>query len=175
MDKLKKVSISFFLFILSPNISVAQSILSGEEINKRVINAARKYQDAISCSEIPIKPKDVVPLVSLKSTEERFMVAYAVLWVGDIGCSGGTGSAGSYISIVGVAFDDYFYVDPSRSSPQVEFGGPAKLITKISRYSHDTLLVEGKKASQNDPNCCPSINVKYKLKADAKGNWKLFK
>ena len=79
----------------------AESALSTAEVAGKVIVAATNYAKAISsCNSAKIEPRDIATLVP----EEK----YAVLWYGDIGCAGGSGTSTLNITIVNVgAVDTY--------------------------------------------------------------------
>ena len=98
---------------------------------------------------------------------------YAVLWMGDMGCSGGAGSTSTYISIVTPGFGDFYVVDPLQSSPAIQFESPVSGVDRIVGNTNDSLILEGMEYGLKDPNCCPTIKVRFTLRVDEKGNWKL--
>lgn len=98
---------------------------------------------------------------------------YAVLWTGDIGCAGGSGTNGTNIAMVSIGSGDSFFVDPTRSSPAIDFDSPTRYVDRLVGNTRDSLILEGHEYGANDSNCCPSINLRFTLRLDAKGNWKL--
>jgi len=154
-------------------LALAQNAPSVQEITKQIIKSAKSYQNAISCSDVEISPKDIAALTPYKTIDDRMDAKYAVLWVGDVGCAGGSGTTGTNISIVTVSIGDSFVVDPHLSSPIIQFESPVRMVSRIVGNTRDTLILEGKEYSDNDANCCPSITVRFTLRVDEKGNWKL--
>jgi hypothetical protein len=55
----------------------------------------------------------------------------------------------------------------------VQFESPVRGISRIVGNTRDTLILEGKEYADSDPNCCPSITLRFTLRVDDKGNWKL--
>jgi hypothetical protein len=98
---------------------------------------------------------------------------YAVLWAGDIGCAGGSGSEETNLSIVTISTGDSYVVAPLLSSPVIQFESPVRFVERIVGNTRDSLILEGKEHGLKDANCCPSIPVRFTLRADEKGNWKL--
>lgn len=168
----KKLYIALLLATAISSVS-AQSALPVAEITKGVLKAAKSYQVAIACADVDIKPKDIAALTPYKSFDDRLDASYAVLWSGDVGCAGGSGTSSTNISIVRVGGGDSFYVDPAFSSPQIQFDLPVRYVERIVGNTKDSLILEGKEYGPNDSNCCPSINMRFTLRADDKGNWKL--
>jgi len=153
--------------------SFAQSAPPVQEITKQIIKSVTNYGNAISCPGVTVEPKQIAALVPYKSIEYRMDAKYAVLWSGDIGCFGGSGTEGTNVSIVTISIGDSYIVDPLQSSPAVQFESPVRHIERIVGNTTDSLILEGKEFGPNDPNCCPSIKVRFTLRVDEKGNWKL--
>ncbi len=153
----------------------AQNAPSTQEITKKIIKSVTSYADAISCSDLdtPTNPKRIVALSPYTNFDDRENAKYAVLWEGDIGCAGGTGTASTNIAIVTVGAGDSFLVDPSQSSPSITFDSLTRYVDKIVGNTRESLTLEGKEHGPNDPMCCPSVKVRFTLQSDAKGNWKL--
>lgn len=169
---MKRLLVTIAGFCVMP-LALAQNAPSVQEITKQIIKSAKGYQNAISCSDAEITPKDIAALTPYKTIDERMDAKYAVLWIGDIGCAGGSGTSGTNVSIVTVGMGDSFVVDPHLSSPIIQFETPVRTITRIVGNTRDTLILEGKEYADNDANCCPSITVRFTLRVDEKGNWKL--
>ena len=66
-----------------------------------------------------------------------------------------------------------FVVDPRVSSPIIQFDSPVRMVSRIVGNTRDTLILEGKVFADSDPHCCSSITVRFTLRVDEKGNWKL--
>ena len=116
---------------------------------------------------------DAYALVPYKTMDDRMDAKYAVLWVGDIGCAGGSGTEGTNLSIVTISTGDSYVVDPLQSSPVIQFESPVRFVERIVGNTRDSLILEGMEYGPKDPNCCPSIKVRFTLRVDEKGNWKL--
>lgn len=157
--------------ILAAN-AFAQNPPSKQEITKQIIRSVTGYANAISCQGVAIESTKIATLVPYKSIEDRLDARYAVLWVGDIGCAGGSGTEMTNIAMVTVGAGDSFVVDPLISSPVAKFLSPVRYIEKIIGNTHDSLIVEGYEYGEEDPNCCPSIRVRLTLRVDQNGNWK---
>jgi uncharacterized membrane protein len=150
----------------------SQAVLSEGQIARDVVKAATAYADAISCEHSKISVKSIAALVPYKA-DSAWAVKYAVVWSGDIGCDGGTGSINSAISIVKGGMGSSFRVDPLRSSPSIKHEIPVRRVERLVAHTADSLTIEGKAYGPGDGNCCPSVNVRVTLKVDAKGNWKM--
>lgn len=155
------------------SICFAQSVPPVQEITRQIIKAATSYKEAISCSEVKIDPKEIAALVPYKTLDDRMDAKYAVLWVGDIGCAGGSGTSGTNVSIVTISVGDSYTVDPLQSSPVIQFESPVRYVSRIVGNTRDSMILEGLEFGPKDANCCPSIPVRFTLKLDEKGNWKL--
>jgi len=113
-----------------------------------------------------------VPWKNFEDDGERMNARYALVWWGDIGCEGGTGSVIPSIAIVRIGVGTHFVVDLGASSPQVKFEvegrGP-----RVIGATENVLTLSAIDWAPNDAHCCPSIPVRLSLKEDGKGNWKL--
>lgn len=156
--------------------SFAQSVPPVQEITKKIINSVTGYANAIACSGVKVDPKQIAALVPYKTMDDRETAKYAVLWSGDIGCAGGSGTEGTNIAIVTVGAGDSFVVDPLHSSPVIEFHSvDARGISKIVGNTADSLVLDGLEYDPNgkDAMCCPSVPVRVTVRVDEKGNWKV--
>lgn len=169
---MKKIIATLGCSLLMAN-SFAQSAPPVQEITKQIIKSVTNYANAISCPGVIVEPKQIAALVPYKNIDDRMDAKYAVLWVGDIGCAGGSGTAGTNVSIVTISTGDSYVVNPLQSSPAIQFESPVRSIERLVGNTSDSLILEGKEFGPNDPNCCPSIKVRFTLRVDEKGNWKL--
>lgn len=159
-------------------ISFAQAAPPVQEITKEIIRPVEAYGNSIACSGVEVSPENIAALVPYNSPDDQFSAKYAVLWIGDIGCSGGSGSVSTNIAIVTEAMGDTLLVDPLRSSPVIEFSiFDPKGCPKIVGNTTDSLVIDGfdYRPDYKDPACCPSILVRMTVKVDVKGNWKIIK
>lgn len=158
---------------LSASGAFAQNAPSVKDITAGVIRAATNYATGIACTESKIEARHIAALTPYKNFDDRMDAKYAVLWTGDIGCLGGSGTNGTHISIVTVGTGDSYIVDPLKSSPAINFESPVRYIEKIVGNTRDSLILEGMEYGPEDANCCPSINIRFTLKATQNGDWKL--
>lgn len=153
----------------------AAGTLSVDEITSEIIKSSTAYANSISCPHVKIAPQQIAALVPWKEPDDRWDATYAVLWDGDIDCSGGSGGERTNISIVAIRAGNSFVVDPRRSSPAVQFDTPVRYVTRLVGNTENSLVLEGLAYGPNDGNCCPSVPTRFTVQADAKGNWRLTK
>lgn len=133
-----------------------------------VASAVARYVNAISCGGVRVTPGDV--LVLSKGYPETPLAKYAVLWVGDVGCVGGSDAEKTQLAVATFNAGQYM-VQPELSSPVVAFESPVRRITRVVSYSARVLVLEGKEVGPGDVSDAPSVPVRFMLRADAKGNW----
>lgn len=143
------------------------------EITQGIIKVATQYASSIACSVSDITASDIAALIPYTAFENRYDARYAVFWQGDIGCSGGSGTVSNNISVITVGTNDTYLVSSSESSPSIEFSPPVATITKFLGNTKDTLVFSGLTHGAEDARCCPSVPMKFSMKTDAKGNWKV--
>lgn len=166
-----KYSATALLFLaLSPLAHAANR--SNDEIKRGVADAVRRYANAIACPGVKVRPDDVLALVPSEDDDRR-LSKYAVLWSGDLGCFGGPGIEASHIAIATIS-SGKFIVDPRLSSPIIEFDSPVRFVKRVVSYTADTLTLQGNVSGPQDVRGVPSVPVRFVLKLDDKGNWKLF-
>lgn len=139
-----------------------------------VMEAVTHYANGIACDVMRIDPQDVVLLAHTPFDEGGNGARFAALWTGDIGCTGGSGTTFTNIAIV--RNDDResgFFVDPQKSSPIIDFDSPVRVVMRVADHSHDTLTLEGMEHGDRAPNCCPTLPVRFTLRADEGGHWRL--
>lgn len=146
-------------------------------ITKAIIQATQSYANAISCDTPNLKPADVAALIPWKKGTEREEAEYAVIWYGDVGCLGGSGTTTANLAIVKIGAGNTFYVVPGRSSPQISFetAGSRISVSRILGNTENTLTLEGYDYAENDAMCCPSIRKQFTVRSDEKGNWRIIK
>lgn len=143
------------------------------EAAARVVQAVTRYAQAIACPDVRVDPALVAPLHRPAPDEDASAAKFAALWLGDVGCQGGTGTAGAQIAVVTVGASDTYVVDPRQSSPVVAFDSPVRFVERILGHTEDSLQLQGKGYAPKDANCCPTLDLRFTLKADARGNWRL--
>lgn len=140
-----------------------------DKIIDQVFQVARSYADTIAC-EVSLDRRDVLSLAPYVGAGTLIDTKYAVLWRGDIGCSGGSGTTFNEIMIIGIGAYEFYFVDPAKSSPNVRFDSPS-VIEQVVSYTQDTIVIKGYEYSEEDALCCPSLPVEITLQSDAEGNW----
>ncbi len=164
-----KIAVILFACLSLSSTALAAS-RSPEQIKAGIADAVERYANAISCGRVKVQPEQVLTLEAGKPDEA--LGKYAVLWAGDLGCWGGSGTEATHLAIA--TFNMGFVVQPELSSPVVAFESPVRFVTRVVSYSADTLILEGKAYGPNDPNGNPTIPVQFILRANAKGDWQLF-
>lgn len=151
----------------------AQPEINPKDVPARVLEVAQKYQSSIACATSEAATQPVLELFPYTTPQDREEVQYAVLWSGDIGCAGGTGTSSANITVVRMGGGNGFFVDAAQSSPNIIFESPVNYIRKVVNYTEDAMTLEGKEYADKDPHCCPSVGVRFTLRADSEGNWLL--
>ena len=155
--------------VLSTGTHAAEKEKSPEEIKRGVVDAVRRYASAISCPGVKVRTEDVLALIPVD--EDRALPKYAVLWSGDLGCFGGSGIEATHLAIATISTGKYI-VDPRLSSPVVAFESPVRFVTRVISYTSDSMTLQGNVFGPQDTRV-PSIPVRFTVKTDDKGNWKM--
>lgn len=143
-------------------------------VMKDVYEKATQFASTISCAP-EFDLKKIVPLVPWDDDHDIWDARYALIWRGDIRCTGGSGSSQPHITIVGLGSGGSVAVLPKLSSPVIEFDPSVRIINKIIDVTANELTLEGMDWSSSDALCCPSMPVHIFMRRDKKNNWKLIK
>lgn len=158
------------LVCLAPSLAWCTEPAPTPAARAGVASAVERYANAIACAGVRVRPNDVLMLSN--GYEGAFQARYAVLWVGDMSCFGGAGSEQTQLAIA--TFNNGRYVvQPELSSPVVAFDSPVRIVTRVVSHSTRALVLEGREFGPEDPDNTPSVPVRFILRADSKGNWKL--
>ena len=155
---------------LAISLSASAAPRSETDIKRGVANAVERYANAVSCGGVSVKPEDVLTLSAYKDGEAT-LAKYAVLWTGDLGCFGGSGTEMTRLSIATINTGQYV-VQPELSSPVAAFESPVRFVSRVISSGADTLVLEGMEYAPNDPRSMPSKAVRFTLRMDAKGGWR---
>lgn len=168
--KFAPTALALFAFY---GLSFADEVPSHEGVIASVVEAANKYANSITCGIEPITAEDIITFKPyLGDFETRLDAMYGVLWYGDIGCAGGSGTTTPNISIIKIGPGDSAYIDPWESSPAVGFPvGPA--FDSVVHNTENSLIVEAREHADGDPNNFPSQRVRYTLVQGEEGNWRV--
>lgn len=167
---MKSFAAALLFLALSPPSQAAPD-RSNDEIKRGVADAVRRYANAIACPGVKVRSDDVLALIP-SADDDRRLSKYAVLWTGDLGCFGGPGIEASHIAVATISSGKYI-VDPRLSSPVIEFDSPVRFVKRVVSYTADTLTLQGNVSGPQDVRGVPSVPVRFMLKVDEKGNWKL--
>ncbi|WP_370682278.1 hypothetical protein [Comamonas sp. GB3 AK4-5] len=141
------------------------------EQTKKIIEVVNLYARAIACdADDGLSGKNIAAMTPLTNMLERDEAKFAVLWNGDLGCQGGSGTSGARLAIVGVGAGDTFYVNPYESEPAVDAGLP-RYVERIVGATKDTLVFDVRDYSDRDANCCPSLRQRITIRQLPNGKW----
>lgn len=142
------------------------------QIRQAAMQTAKAYADAISCGGTEIKAEFVLPL---RPWVDRYLAEeaeYLVIWNGDIGCAGGSGTWSDNIVSVQVGAGGTFYVEPRYSSPVIDFDSGMRIIEQVSLLPGGLLRVQGLSHGEDDANNFPSQKVSATLQRLTDGGWR---
>ncbi len=154
--------------------AVERSDIDEAWVLNQVFQKAMQYAGSIAC-DVRADKKNVVALVpwnDFRDMIEREKAKYALIWYGDIGCSGGSGSVNPYITVIQISTGNSFVANLSRSSPLIKFETQIRDI-RVIEAAENELILNGLDGAPDDPICCPTIPVRVHLRQDSQGNWKL--
>jgi hypothetical protein len=157
---------------LAVSLGASAAPRSEIDIKRGVADVVERYANAVSCGGVSIKPEDVLTLSAYQDDGGLALSKYAVLWHGDLGCMGGSGSEMTRLSIATINTGRYV-VQPELSSPVAAFDSPVRFVSRVVSSDADALVLEGMEYAPNDPRSAPSIPVRFTLRMDAKGSWRL--
>ncbi|WP_143343450.1 hypothetical protein [Delftia sp. K82] len=142
-----------------------------KEQTKRIIEAVSHYGTAIGCMDVAPTSKEIAAMIPYQSMENRLDAKFAVIWSGDIGCNGGSGSSGAHIAIVRVGSGDTFYVSASESEPQIDSPLP-RSVERLVGATKNSLILDTRDYGEKDANCCPTERQRITIRQSEKGSWK---
>lgn len=171
MKHAMKLAAAVLVSLLLGGSAHAAAEKSPEEIKRGIADAVRRYANAISCPGVKVRAEDVLALMP-GDDDERRLSKYAVLWTGDLGCFGGAGIEATHLAIATIS-GGKFIVDPRLSSPVVAFDSPVRFVKRVVSYNVDSLTLQGNVYGPQDKVGNPTIPVRFTVKLDEKGNWKM--
>lgn len=161
---MKTATASLILLASICSAQAAERPLS--EVKRGVAGAVARYAVSMACTDIKVTEQDVMSLAPSDSGEPG--TRFVVVWTDASGCSG---KPGTHIVIATADSDDYT-VDERLSTMVEEFDEDASNLQRVVNHSADTLTLEGKTYGPYD-STKPSIPVRYTLRLDEKGQWKV--
>lgn len=161
--------------ILTPLVALANDpqVPAEQEIRTEAVEVVKKYANAIACVDDEYGLWEFLTLSPWEEYYARDDAEYAVIWSGDVGCAGGSGTTGVNLAIVKIGAGNTFYVDAWNSSPPKEFEFFSRAFDGVVANTSDVIVLEALEHGEDDANCCPSQQVRYTLKRDGDSNWKL--
>lgn len=146
------------------------TVPSTQAQTKAIISAVKKFSESISCTGAPPESQYIAAMIPYKTVEARLETKFAVVYHGDIGCAGGSGTSGAAIAIVRIGAGETFYVSPKESSPVVDDELP-RMVERVVGATSDSITIDALTYGKDDPNCCPSIRKRLTLRQMSNGNW----
>lgn len=138
---------------------------------KAIVEVVNLYARAVGCApDDQLSGKNIAAMTPLTDMDMREDAKFAVIWYGDFGCQGGSGTTAARLAIVGVGSGDTFYVNPYESEPASDAGLP-RSVEKIVGATKDTLILDVLDYGKNDANCCPSLRKRVTIKQLSNGKW----
>ncbi len=160
---MKTVGASLILLASMCNAQAAERPL--DEAKRGVAGAVERYALSIACPDVRVSPQDVMVLAPAEGeTGPKFVV----VWNDTSGCGGRPGTR----LVIATADSDDYLVDERLSTLVEEFDDDVSYLQRVINHSADSLTLEGKTYGPYDSNK-PSIPVRYTLRLDDKGNWKM--
>lgn len=179
---MQRIVTSVFILLFASQVFAVEKTVNTAKIApetlRHIVSVANKYQAAITCNS-PNEPAsvneldggilDVIQVEPLNPNGSEGL--FYVIWVGDIGCGGGSGSDDLYLTTV--KNGRYPYVEVTESSPVITFDGSGAQQASVTLKSADVMEITGLEHQDGDASCCPTKKIKKTLKRDQKGNWRM--
>lgn len=161
--KLKKLSPeSLNIEQLKGLIRDYQSILDEEKNSKhkKVLEVAVAYALSIGSAW----DFNIIPICS-----DKFSQHFLVIWEGDIGHNGGSGTYGIEMCEVFEGSFGQLYVSPSYP----DFYTGLRFLDHVVGYENNKLILVGYCYDDGDARCCPSLEYKNVMTKKDEGKWEL--
>lgn len=145
-------------FILSLLLSspLAWSVLAADGApEQNAIQLVKRYSETIACNI-----EDEYKSVRIGRQEEP---VYVVMWTGDVGCAGGSGTTTPNFTVVFTNYRGDQLVDVARSRLEPPFRAERLFVR------NGNVVVEGLTHGSNDANCCPSLKATSTYELTEKG------
>ena len=171
---MRSAAILFSLLATSMSVTAqVQELLTVTQINKAVLSAVNGYAKAVSCIQSLATPQTIFALTPAKTRDEFLDAKYLAFWIGDVGCSGGSGTMTFNHAVVRISHYGDFYVDPMHSSPAID-GVQSRFVEKFVGNSKDTMVVDQLEHKDGDANNFPTLKYRVTYQIDGRsGAWKI--
>ncbi len=156
-------------------ISLHVAAESEFEQKAKSISVLKKYTETVACgTDFEERPLEDFLKHTFTAVEGH---SYYVLWYGDIGCAGGSGTSSFYISEVGRDTETrpFLVKELNAFGDEFEKEVNSRFIEDVIMISSNHFSVISSEFSENDSNNFPSLKFRYELKrANGWGsNWKV--
>lgn len=159
-------------FIYGGHVSAQEiRVPSAAQQTENIISVVTKYGQSIGCMDVAPTANDIFAMTPFKTYDDLFEAKFAVLWVGDIGCSGGSDTTTTNVAIVKVGAGSNFYVDVLQSDPVTYL--PVGRIEKIISAGKDILVLDSIQHADGDAKNYPTIRERVTLKLLGYGKWQV--
>ncbi|MBA4500895.1 hypothetical protein [Marinobacterium marinum] len=156
IEKFGKKSLAACIFAFMSAVSTTSNASDLAEVEAVV----KLYASTVACSYEGSDFK-AVQVAGDKNEPMSFMDYYTVVWSGDLGCSGGSGSHGVIMTTVGSRAGGNLKVLADKANVMV----PTRTVKAVAG-AQGMVIIEGPAYRENDPNCCPSGTASYVYKFD---------
>lgn len=160
-----KTTIAFALTVFALQANAESEL----EEKAKVLSLMKKHSETVAC----VTDFEETPLESLlqnvftleRETEDGFQSTYYVLWGGDMGCSGGSGTHSYHISEIGRDLSHRPFIVRNNDA----FGEHlykkinTRFIEKMEMISPEKFKIISLKHAENDANNFPSVKYEYTL------------
>ncbi|QSI78195.1 hypothetical protein [Niveibacterium microcysteis] len=112
-------------------------------VRERALLAGTQFANSIAC-DVEANPKYLVALHRWDncSIETRDSALFVLLWHGDVGCNGGSGSYSPQVTTIRIGAGDTFFADPVLSTPVVKFPVPTHYVERVVSHGDRHLVLE---------------------------------
>lgn len=181
---LEKIIATALCFGLFSNVAFATEFQDKQTIMKMM----NQYINVVACATSKVELKDIVSI--FPSEEEYTGSAYYVLWSGDKGCEGGSGTISTYISEVSrysssrpflVNTDDALGDNNEKAWAAGTWFTNYRFIESMKKTKDGSLEIIGwnyadaKYGGKDGGNNFPANKFKYTLALDEEAGWKVIK
>lgn len=163
---LKKAIPSLFVCLLAATPAFSQSKTEADE-KIAALTVLKKYSETVSCitnfEEEKSVRKFLKNVYTIERNEENGSVTYFILWHGDIGCQGGSGTNSAMISEVSRSYGSGPLIVQNNDAFGEDFSEKINMrfIEKIQQVSDSRFLVVSSEFGDHDANNFPSWKYQY--------------
>lgn len=143
----------------------------------KVLSVMKKYSEAVACGTTFEVEESLEPFLKdtyTVSYDPDYGSTYYVLWGGDVGCNGGSGTHSYYISEVGRYSDSrpFLVLNDNAFGELFSLGINSRFIESVKMVGSRHFVVVSSEFSEGDANNFPSLKYQYALKYQG-AEWKV--